>query len=415
MTNPLAVDPDVEMLTTDNGLRVVCHRVAGAAVDYFGVVVDAGSRDDPDDDLGLAHFVEHTLFKGTPRRRSWHIINRMESCGGELNAYTTKESTTIYSVAPAGNISRSMELIADLTMNSIFPKGELDKEREVVADEINSYLDMPSEAVVDDFEDLIFEGTPLGHNILGNVDSVSHFDSATCRDYLRRHYVADKMVVFYSGAEKAERILRLASRYFNSLPQNSEYMRERLSIEAVNRFDIRRELSIHQSHTIMGARVFDMYDPRRFALAVVVNILGGPGMNSLLNVELRERRGLVYAVDASTSLLTDAGLFTVYLGCDPDDSARCRQLVGTTIDRLADKPLTERRLSAVLRQYAGQMTVASENRENLIMSLGRQALYRGRLTPRREIVERIRSLTADDLCDVARLISSDRLSSLTFC
>lgn len=407
---------DATLVATQSGMRCVCHRVADAAVDYFGVIVDCGSRDDPSGGFGLAHFVEHTLFKGTSRRRSWHIINRMEACGGELNAYTTKESTTVYSVAPKGNLDRSMDLISDLIHNSQFPKRELEKEREVVIDEINSYLDMPAEAVVDDFEDLLFAGSSLGHNILGDAESVGRFDSDMCRDYLKRHYFRENMVVFYSGPERPEKIAAMVEKYFAAIGSKStDCRKQRGVIVDVDRFERERRLSIHQSHTIMGARIFDMYDSRRYAFAVLANILGGPGMNSLLNVELREKRGLVYSVDVATSLLTDAGIFTIYFGCDQGDTEKCRGIVARTIDQIADKLLSERKLAAALRQYVGQMTVAAENRENLVMSLGRQALYRGDLTRRCDMVDRIMSVTAEDLRAVAELVSSHRLSMLTFC
>lgn len=406
---------EATLLNTQNGMRCVCHNVPDAAVDYFGVIVDCGSRDDPSGGFGLAHFVEHTLFKGTSRRKSWHIINRMEACGGELNAYTTKESTTVYSVAPKGNLSRSMDLISDLILNSCFPMRELEKEREVVIDEINSYLDMPAEAVVDDFEDLLFAGSSLGHNILGDAESVGRFDSDMCREYLKRHYFRENMVVFYSGPESPEKIVTMVERYFASIGSKSIDCKQRGVIADVDRFERERRLSIHQSHTIMGARIFDMYDSRRYAFAVLANLLGGPGMNSLLNVELREKRGLVYSVDVATSLLTDAGIFTIYFGCDQSDVGKCRGIVDRTIDMIADSPLSERKLAATLRQYVGQLTVAAENRENMVMSLGRQALYRGALTRRCEIVERIMSVTAEDLRAVAELVSSERLSTLTFC
>lgn len=407
-------DSEAYLFTVADGIKVVYHRFDSASVDYFGVVVNAGSRDDPREAYGLAHFVEHTLFKGTQRRRSWHIINRMEAVGGELNAFTTKESTTVFTIAPSGNLVRSIELISDLTINSAFPQSEIDKERDVVLDEINSYLDIPAEAVFDDFDDLLFQGSSLGHNILGNAEAIGRIDSAMCRDYLRRLYAADNMVVFYSGSESADRVGRLVERYFSDLPKTA-VRAERGKPAEVERFNSRRSLEIHQSHNLMGARVIDMYDPKRYALSVLTNILGGPGMNSLLNVELRERRGQVYSVDSNVSFLTDAGVFSIYFGCDDSDTARCLKIIARTIDRLVSEPLPPRRLSASLRQYIGQMSVAAENRESMIMSLARQALYRGGMTSRAEIVDRIRSLTAVEIQEAAAMIASNRLSSLTFC
>ncbi len=405
---------DASIIQLGNGLRLLHIYNPGVTVDYFGVAVNAGSRDDPDGKHGLAHFVEHTLFKGTQRRRSWHIINRMESCGGELNAYTTKESTTVYSVFPSGNLLRAADLIADLVMNSSFPADELDKEREVVADEINSYLDIPSEAVFDDFEDLLFKGSPLGHNILGDVRSLEKFDTDMCRDYLRRLYVASNLLVFYSGSEPADKVSRTVTKHFSAMRCGDAVMSRTRPLPA-ERFEVTRAISNHQAHTVIGTSVCDMFDDRRFAFSVLVNLLGGPGMNSMLNVALREKRGLVYSVDASATLLSDAGMFGIYFGCDPADTARCRRIALDIIGRLASSPLTERKLSMVIRQYIGQMKVAADNRENTVLSLARQVLYRGRIIPRELTVERIRSLRPVDIMDAAAMIAPDRLSSLTLC
>ncbi len=402
-----------ELVFLPGGLRLVCSKTPGAGVEYFGVMVDAGSRDDPDNLHGLAHFVEHTLFKGTRHRRCSHIINRMESCGGELNAYTTKQSTTIYTVFPTGNLSRAVDLVSDLIINSSFPQAELEKEREVVADEINSYLDIPSEAIYDDFEDKLFAGSPLGHNILGSQEALSRFDSDICRAYLDRLYVASNMVVFYSGPQSPLRVQSLVSRLFGNLSQQPAD-KTVAHLHETPQFEECRDLGIHQAHTIVGNRVCNMFDQRRFALSLLVNILGGPGMNSLLNIALREKRGLVYSVEASTSMLTDCGLFTTYYGCDAADTSRCRGIIDRTINSLIDTPLSDRRFAAAVRQYLGQMAVARDNRENAIMALARQALYRNELTPASSIAERIRSLTPSDLQQAAMMIDPSKLSMLTF-
>lgn len=396
------------------GLRMLCIPSPQCDVEYFGVAVDAGSRDDPRDLFGLAHFVEHTLFKGTDRRRSWHIINRMEACGGELNAYTTKESTTVYSVFPAGNLLRAAELIGDLVTHSRFPSRELDKERDVVGDEISSYLDIPSEAVYDDFEDMLFSGSSLGHNILGNEDALGRFDSASCRRFVDSFYTRDRMLVFYSGGLPQKRVAAIAERFFADVPEGKSAAGRALP-ELRPVFDSTRELSIHQSHTIIGARVCDMFSPSRLPLSVLVNMLGGPGMNSLLNVELREKRGLVYSVDASLSLLTDCGIFAVYFGCDHSDTLKCRKIIGNIVSRLAETRLSERKLAAVIRQHIGQMTVATDNRENTVLAMAKSALYRDRIEPLRSVVEKLRAITPDDIRDAAASIVRGGLSTLTFC
>lgn len=413
-TNRDLRNPVPEMFTLPSGLRCVCCMFPDARVEYFGVAVDAGSRDDPADGHGLAHFVEHTIFKGTGRRRAWHIINRMESCGGELNAYTTKESTTVYSIFPAGNLRRAADLIADLVIDSRFPRNELDREREVVADEISSYLDVPSDAVYDDFEDRLFAGTPLGHNILGTQQTLAYFTPEACRRWLSDFYVASNMVVFYSGPVDPAKVGRIVGQAFAPLsvapPANDTTV-----TPPGHRFRECVGMGIHQAHTIIGTTVCDMFSDDRFALSVLVNLLGGPGMNSLLNVEMRERRGLVYSVDASLSLLTDTGVMAIYFGCDPEDIGRCTRIVDKVIGRLCSTPLSDRTFERMMRQHIGQMSVAADNRENSILSMARSALYRHQVGTVEQTAARLRQLTPDSLMRAARMIAPETLSSLTFC
>ena len=353
MTNHL---PQIEIITLPYGLKLV-HRHEQTEVEYFGATINAGSRDDPKDLPGLAHFVEHVIFKGTTHRRSWHIINRMESCGGELNAFTTKETTTVYSVFPTGNFDRAAELIADLMCNSIFPESELEKERDIVADEINQYLDFPAEAVYDDFEDHIFEYSELGHNILGDISSLKKFDSSVCGTYLLDNFTANRTVLFYAGPLGIDKVARKVSRYFTGLPEGLPLKRQRPHELDCSHFKASTGNHNHQAHTVAGARIPDMYSPERWTWSLLANILGGPGMNSLLNVELRERRGLVYSVEASSSFLTDTGLLTIYFGCDHDDVDRCLRLIRNTVGRISRGKLTDRFIEAAKKQYIGQLTL----------------------------------------------------------
>lgn len=394
-----------------NGLRIV-YRHTTSQVEYCGVTVNVGSRDESPEHCGLAHFVEHTIFKGTDRRRSWHIINRMEAIGGELNAFTTKEETTLYSVFPIGNLNRAVELQADLIAHSRFPKTEIDREREVVADEINSYLDTPSEAVFDDFDDLIYAGSPLGHNILGSEDSLSKFSSEVCRDYLSRYYTPENMVFFYSGATDSDKVFRCVDRHFGIL-SHAKPERNRITPVIVTPFDKFKTIESHQAHTIIGARIPGMYSDQRYALALLTNILGGPGMNSRLNIALRERRGLVYAVDASTAIYTDTGTFTLYFGCDPTDTNRCKKIAMQQLSEIATKPLSQRALDAAIKQYLGQLAIASENREQMALATGRTMLYHNRVPDNIETTERIRSISPTNLLEAASYISPDRCSILT--
>lgn len=400
--------------TLSGGLRVVMHHRPGSVAEHCGVAVKAGSRDESPCHYGLAHFVEHTIFKGTLRRRAWHILNRMERVGGELNAYTTKEETVVYTTYPAGYVERAIDLVADLVENSQFPTAEIDRERQVVADEIDSYLDIPAEGIFDDFDELVFEGTPLAHPILGSRESIDRLTSDVCRRYLRDYYRPDNMVFFYSGPEKPDRVIRLAERCFHHRIADMPAASGIGSVEALapaGRFDTVREIGTHQAHTILGTRIHDMFSPDRYATALLSNMLGGPGMNSLLNVALRERRGLVYTVEASTALMTDTGLFTIYYGCDTTDVERCRRLVSDIIGRQASDTMSQRQLDDARRQYIGQLTLASTNSEQRALNMARSTLLRGSVIPSAVHLEHIRSLTPDDLREAAsRLTTLSRLT-----
>lgn len=404
------MDQNCIISTLSNGLRLAyCRRPGNVA--YCGLAVNAGSRDEGDLH-GLAHFVEHTIFKGTRRRKAWHILNRMELVGGELNAYTTKEETLVYSVFPAGNMERAVELIADLVQNSTFPHRELEKEREVVLEEIMSYRDTPSEAVYDDFEDLMFAGNPLGHNILGSADRLAAIGSEECRGYLSSLYVPDNMVLFAVGSVAPERMEKLAERYFGGM-HHSLSRPPRLAASEAERFDEVRRMESHQAHCVVGVPTFGMHDERKYALLLLNNMLGGPGMNSMLNVAIRERRGYAYTVESSVTLLSDCGLFTIYFGSDERHAGRCRKLIDSTLDRLASSPVSPRMLEAAKKQYAGQLLVANESLESYALSIGKSVLNFGRVDSINEIADRIRGVRADELREAAEAISG-RCSSLMF-
>lgn len=393
-------DPVIEYAVAPCGLRMVCLHRPGSAVGFAGIDVHVGSRVESAGEHGLAHFVEHTIFKGTARRSSWHIINRMEAVGGELNAYTTKEETVVYTAFPGGNLPRAAELVADLAVNSRFPAAQLEKEREVVADEIDSYLDTPADAVFDDFEDLLFAGSDLGHNILGDTAALATFGSDTCRSYLSRWYTAANMVAFYAGPMRPQRAFGVLARAFAALPPGPS-PHAVSAVPAVAPFDVVRSIGSHQSHTVLGARTCGFRDPRRFALGLLTNIIGGPGMNSLLNMELREKRGLVYNVEASTGLFSDCGALAIYYGCDPHDDARCRALVADTLARVAGGAISPRSLERAKKQYLGQMIVGSESLENRVLGIARQTLFNGRAALPRETVEAVRAVTAADIAYMA--------------
>lgn len=405
------LNKDYTLTTLPNGLRVVCRSRQGL-VSYIGVVVNAGSRDESPQKEGLAHFVEHTIFKGTGHRRAWQISSRMETVGGELNAYTSKEETMVYTNAPAGYEERALDLLADLISSSNFPDAEIDKEREVVIEEIYSYLDSPAERVYDEYEELAYKGSDLSHNILGNPDSVRGLTGQDCRDFLRKFYVPRNMVVYCVSPLPEKEMLRKVEKYFGFL-HSAEGAHRRIVPPPMAPFDLRRDNGTHQANTIMGARAFGRKDDRRFALFLLNNYLGGPCLNSRLNRELREKRGYVYAVDSNVSLLSDTGLMMIYFGCDPTNVAKCRRIILHEVENLCSKTLSDSAFDKIKRQYCGQLISSSDHIENRAMSLGKSVLYFDRVHDISTTTRRIMDVTPAQLRDVAEALFKDGLSTLT--
>lgn len=403
-------DTSIRYSTLSNGMRLVA-RATSLPVEHCGVIINAGSRDEGPELHGLAHFVEHTIFKGTGSHKAAYVRDRMELVGGELNAYTTKEETAIYSTFPAGHLNRALALIAEMVTDANFPDTELSKEKLVVGEEIDTYLDTPSDAIFDDFEEIVYEGSPLAHNILGTRESLARFTSADCRRWLEERFTPGRMVFFYSGPTDPEKVFNLADKYFRGLNRPDTALDR--AIPPVNapfeRINDSRES--FQAHTIIGTRIPGLLDPGRLDVALLANILGGPGMNSLLNVALRERYGLVYSIDASTSLMSDNGLLTIYFGCDPDDVKRCLRLTERVINSLTDTAISERKLEAAKRQFIGQLTVGSVNSEQVAISMGRSVLYRGYARTLSETIEGINTITPESLLSAAQALRhSSRLT-----
>lgn len=403
--------PKYHLHTLSNGLR--CVFMASEKVGYCGVAVNAGSRDDFRDRFGLAHFVEHTLFKGTPRRGSQAINNRMESVGGELNAYTTKEETVIYTNFPAGYSDRALDLLADLVINSCFPAKELRKEREVVIDEINSYLDSPGESVFDEFEDRMYAGSGPGHNILGTPESVKGLAGEDCRAFLDTYYTPDNMALYCVDRCKPEVAFRRMEKYFGSMHLKSSHSLRGTKPALPEPFSCDLQRDSHQAHTIVGARIPSRHWPERYALFLLNNYLGGPSMNSVFNRELREKRAYVYSVDSFVGMLSDCGLFTVYYGCDREHIVRCEKIIGRVLAQLAETPMKPALFEKIRRQYLGQLLVSSDNRESRAISLGKSLLYYGEIHDTDYAAEQIRRVTPEQLRFCAEMILNAGLSRLT--
>lgn len=388
--------------TLSNNLRIVHLHVPKAQAAHFGIAVRAGSsHEQGKKEYGLAHFVEHTLFKGTMKRSSWHIINRMENVGGELNAFTTKEDTVIYSAFPKNALSRAVELITDLILNSRFPQAEIERERGVICDEINSYLDSPAEAVYDDFEDTLYAQTPLGHNILGTLKTVSEIDSGMCRQWLARHYFAENMVAFYAGPTPLETFLKKTERYLLTIPQRNHFTTQPVTWRQAEAFSLTKKNETHQAHTVVGCALPRLSVEERVTLALLTNILGGPGMNSIFNVELRERRGLVYNVESTMTNWNYSTMFTTYFGCDVEDNTKCISLIAKEITRIADGGINARKLSAARKQYRGQMILSRENIENRIIGIARSLLHNGRVMTIAETNILLDAITPESLGQMA--------------
>lgn len=398
--------------TLPNGLRAVFMPTM-SDVAYCGLSIDAGSRDEQEGQFGLAHFVEHTIFKGTRHRRAWHILNRMERIGGELNAYTTKENTTVYSIFPRQHFGRATELIADLIAYSTFPEQEISREREVVLDEAASYRDTPSEAIYDDFEDMIWTGSQLGHNILGLEEDLRQLNSNDCHTYLSKLYVPRNMVFFVLGNLKQQVVFHTIERYFGCL-NHPMPDRKRTAPAIRPTFKTEQTISSHQAHTIYGAPICNMYAECRYALLLLNNLLGGPGMNSLLNIAIRERRGYAYTVESTTSLFSDCGIMQIYFGSDICHVKPSIRVISDIIDRLATKPMTDKALDAAKKQFIGQLVVASDNNEALALSVGKSLLYYDHIDSNETTAEHITSVTPQQLMDAAAMITPDRASILTF-
>ena len=395
--------------TLDNGLRMI-HLPSASQVVWCGYEIAAGSRDEQPGEEGLAHFCEHMTFKGTERRSALQVINALESVGGELNAFTNKEDTVFYAAVTKEHFAKAVELLTDIVFHSQYPQQEIDKEVEVICDEIESYNDSPAELIYDEFENLLFEGHPLGHNILGKAELLRTFTTADALRFTRRHYRPDNAVFFVYGDVDFKRLCDKFTVY--SLRFTDEYTiggkkGGLASISSVNckpstvNKTITLDHNTHQAHVMIGTQAYRYDDPRRMTLYLLNNILGGPGMNARLNLSLRERHGLVYTVESSMASYSDTGVWSVYFGCDHHDITRCQRLVRRELDRVMLRPLSASQLSAAKKQLKGQLAIACDNREQFALDFGRSYLHHGHERDIEALFQRIDGVTAEDIQQVA--------------
>lgn len=396
-----------------NGLRLI-HRPFPSEISYFGAAVNTGARDEADDEHGMAHFVEHLLFKGTQKRRAHHIANRMENVGGELNAYTTKEETFIYATFLAEYFERAAELLGDVVLHSTFPENQIEKERDVILDEINSYNDSPAELIFDDFENLVYRNHSIGHYILGTPQSLLSFDREKVLNFVQRQYRPDNMVLFSFGKTPLEKVIRLCEKYFgfSVTPSQSPHKRRPPAIGAPRNMQIGKDTS--QAHLMLGTPAASMFAPDRYALYLLNHVLGGGAINSRLNNSLREKNGLVYNVESNLTSYTDTGMFAVYFACDKKHSARCLKLVGKELQRFVQMPLTPAQLITAKRQYKGQLGIASENNESVALRMAKSFLHFNRYTPLEDIFGKIDAVTPPEITEMARRLFLDDMFRLEY-
>ena len=442
--------------TLDNGLRII-HLPSDSKVVYCGYQINAGTRDEEPGEEGLAHFCEHVTFKGTERRKAWHILNCLESVGGDLNAYTNKEGTVYYSAILKEHIARAVDLLSDIVFHSVYPQAEIDKEVEVICDEIESYNDSPAELIYDEFENILFKNSSLGHNILGTAEQVRSFTTEDALRFTRKLYRPDNAIFFAYGDIDFKKLVKLIGRALaddesgklaaEKLPQISQITqisrdensiateKSVSSVESVgpknyssvgpkNYPSVGEEIAgqtivmqknTHQAHVMIGTRAYDVNDDRRMPLYLLNNILGGPGMNAKLNLALREHNGLVYTVESTMVAYGDTGTWSIYFGCDEHDIKRCLRLVRKELDRMMEKPLSDSQLKAAKKQIKGQIGVACDNRENFALDFGKSFLHYGWEKNVDRLYEQVETITSQQIQDVAReLFDKNRLITLIF-
>lgn len=397
-----------------NGLRVIFKRT-NRPVSHCGIVVNAGSRDEEVGQEGLAHYIEHCIFKGTKKRKTYHILSRLDNVGGEINAYTGKEDTWIYGSFLNEYLGRSLELISDIVLNSTFPQKEIEKEKDVIIDEISSYKDSPGEQIFDDFEELIFGNHPLGNPVLGSEESVAKLSRDHILDFIEKNYSSETMVLSVLGDYTLAKVKKLAEKYFESVKRSSTKKEKREEFRIYKPSDIEIEMDTHQVHYIAGGIGYSSADERRTPLHLMNNYLGGPAMNSLLNLEVREKYGIAYNIESSYQPYSDTGVFEIYLGTDKKMFEKSKKLVDKQLKKLRDNKLGVNQLQTAKNQVLGQIALAQESGVGTMMGLGTSYLFYDRVDTLAEVFARINKVTAEDVLGVANeVLDTSKFSSITY-
>ncbi len=404
---------DLLLYTLDNGIRLVHHKIPGL-VAHCGLIINTGSRDETVPEHGIAHFIEHMLFKGTKKRKAYHILSRLEDVGGELNAYTTKEETAIHASFLREDYERAIELISDITFNSVFPEKEIEKEKDVVIEEINSYLDSPSELIFDDFEELIFSDQPIGRNILGTPDSVKSFSKKNINDFISNNYNTRQMVFCSVGNISDEKILKLFKIHFADIVTENNIERDNKTW-LYKPASVTKKMDTYQNHCIMGNLAYNLKDDRRMGMFLLNNILGGQGLNSRLNLSLREKNGLAYNVESSYNPYVDTGIFSIYFGTDSQYLNKSISIALYELKKLRTSRLGTIQLSKAKNQIKGYLARGYENHESLMLSLGKSLLIFDKIDSIDDLCRKIDAVTASELLDTANdIFEPSKMSTLIY-
>ncbi|MEA3477146.1 MAG: pitrilysin family protein [Bacteroidota bacterium] len=404
---------ELQTLELGNGIQVL-HLEVENQIAHFGIFINTGSRDELDTENGMAHFIEHSIFKGTKKRKAYHVLSRLESVGGDLNAFTTKEFTCIYASFLRNYYERAFELISDISFNSVFPAKEIEKEKVVIIDEINSYLDTPFEYIFDEFEKQIFNGHPLSRNILGEPEVIKHFQRENILEFIRKNYRTQEMVICSVGKISLKKVTRLAEKYFNTtLPDGQRAARELFNGYQPSGKVL--EKNSFQNHCMMGNKAYSRQDPKRIAFSLLNNILGGPGLNSRLNLMIREKYGFTYHIESTFQSYTDTGIWGIYLGTTNGTMNRTIKLVHNELKKLRDKKLGSLQLKGAKTQFVGQIAIHLEPNLNKMLAMGKSYLMDGKVDSMLTIQQKIEAISAEDILDVANeVFAPDQSSSLIY-
>ncbi|MCX6258699.1 MAG: pitrilysin family protein [Bacteroidia bacterium] len=395
--------------TLKNGIRLI-HKPTSSIVAHAGVFINTGSRDEDEDEHGMAHFIEHMIFKGTHKRKAWHIISRLEDVGGDLNAYTSKEETCVHASFLCQYYDRAIELFSDILFNSVFPEEEVEKEKDVIVEEINSYRDSPSEQIVDDFEGLVFSGHALGRNILGSADSLKEFTGKKADNFIHRKYHTSEMVIASVGHIPFSKLKSIAEEHFGKCAENHRVNRRKIFTDYKTQYK-KIKTDTYQTHCITGGPAFNFYDDRRTGLFLLNNILGGPGMNSRLNLALREKSGYAYNIESYYTPYSDTGIVDIYFGTDPGNLEKCTGILMKELEKIRTVKLGNIQLSRAKRQLTGLIAISGENNAGYLQSMGKSFLVFNKVDSIPEISRKIEAVTAEQIIDIANEIFDPKMIS----